>query len=547
MKRLPFILLFAAFLGCSQDPSGGYAVTGPDGREWKPMSVERLPDLPQPRGGHRTIVTGDEIVLLGGLTDGYKPLETAEYYADGSWHTVSMLYTHINGFLTPLQDGRYLLGGGSQEAFGIGQSWGAEVYDPASHSFLSVGIMSDKRAQPSAITLPDGKVVIAGNWYADDSFETWTPEGGFLPGGPLTPGWVKPYLLPASPDDILILGPLDTRGGELGSLVGHIGGGTEKVPLFEEWALFLNEFYLAEDLRMADYTYLLPVWHRQSGQAAILKVEGGAFSLLEMDDPLPMLGPREKPILWGGLQVDRPSRLIWMQGQDGYGGMYFARINYDATFDGGKASATLFYADAPGFFPYGHARLLPGGRLIVTGGLGQKGSGVPIVADFFKAYSSVYIFHSESPVKGRFPYWIVLAILLLGGGMLLAVLLRNRRKTEEEPVDEGRLTRNLMEEMSALIEEKELWKRKDLRVTDIASELATNKTYISILLNNLSGTSFTDMVNGYRIRHAQQLMREHPDMLLEDVASESGFSSYITFYRNFKAITGLTPQEWKKG
>ena len=30
------------------------------------------------------------------------------------------------------------------------------------------------------------------------------------------------------------------------------------------------------------------------------------------------------------------------------------------------------------------------------------------------------------------------------------------------------------------------------------------------------------------------------------VASESGFSSYITFYRNFKTVTGKTPQEWKK-
>ncbi len=41
-------------------------------------------------------------------------------------------------------------------------------------------------------------------------------------------------------------------------------------------------------------------------------------------------------------------------------------------------------------------------------------------------------------------------------------------------------------------------------------------------------------------------MREHPDMLLDDVADEAGFSSRTTFFRSFKAITGMTPQKWKE-
>jgi hypothetical protein len=80
--------------------------------------VERVADLPVPRGGHKTILSGDEVVLLGGLTNGYKNMESADYYADGTWHTVPMLYTHVNGFLAPLPDGRFLIGGGSQEDFG---------------------------------------------------------------------------------------------------------------------------------------------------------------------------------------------------------------------------------------------------------------------------------------------------------------------------------------------------------------------------------------------------------------------------------------------
>lgn len=104
------------------------------------MGVERLPDLNVPRGCHRTLVLNGEITLLGGNTTGFKPIVTAEYYADGAWHTVSMLYSHMNGFDASLPDGSVLLGGGSPEAFGVGQSWGTEIYDPATHSFSASGM-----------------------------------------------------------------------------------------------------------------------------------------------------------------------------------------------------------------------------------------------------------------------------------------------------------------------------------------------------------------------------------------------------------------------
>ncbi|MBO4565821.1 MAG: helix-turn-helix transcriptional regulator, partial [Bacteroidales bacterium] len=109
-----------------------------------------------------------------------------------------------------------------------------------------------------------------------------------------------------------------------------------------------------------------------------------------------------------------------------------------------------------------------------------------------------------------------------------------------------KLDADLMAELSHLIEEKELFLRKDLRVADIAKELATNRTYMSILVNNLTGSGFSDLINGYRIRYAQQLMLEHPEMVHGDVAIASGFASRTAFLRTFKAKTGLSPTEWKE-
>ena len=541
------LILAVMAAGCSKGESGGRPVDGPEGTVWLPMTAQRLPDLQVPRGNHRTLVFGDEAVVLGGHTDGFKPLETAEYFADGAWHTVPMVYPHASGFAARLQDGRILLGGGSGEDFGIGQSWGAEVYDPSAHNFTAVGIMTRKRALSSALTLPDGRVVIAGNWMADDGWETWSAEGGFEQGNPISPGWSCPFILPASKDDIILFGPYDSCGEDAAGTVEHLGGEKENIPLLEEWAIYQNYHFFPENIQIADYTYLLPAHRRDNNAAAIIKVSSGKFSLLEMENPLPDKGPDGNPIEWGHLQVDRPARLIWVQGFDAIGKIYFARIGYDATFDGGKASATLFYSDLPDDFPGGVALLMSGGRMIFAGGVGWVKGQIPVQVDFFKTYSSVYVFHTEPLRKAGIPIWVILLSILGICGIFLATLLL-RRKPLEAPAaeDDGPLTRNLMEEMSALIEEKELYRQKNLRITEVASELATNKTYVSILLNNLSGESFTSLITRYRVEYAQKLLREHPDMLLDEVAEQSGFSSRTTFFRNFKSLTGLTPQEWKR-
>ena len=269
-------------------------------------------------------------------------------------------------------------------------------------------------------------------------------------------------------------------------------------------------------------------------------MDNGEFSLFEMKNPLPAQGPDGNPIQWGNIQVDRPAGLIWMHGfAPKTGRIYFACINYDSK------SVTYYYADNPGGFPAGCARLMSGGRMLLSGGLGWNKDAYPVQVDNFKTYSSVYIFHTEFSKKASVPFWAIIICLLIAGGVIALIVLKARSRKQETPVaaDDSRL--NLMEQISALIEEKELYRRKNIRITDVASELATNKTYVSLLLNNQSGESFTTIITRYRVKYAQKLLRENPDMMLDEVADQSGFSSRTTFFRNFKAVTGMTPQEWK--
>ena len=545
------LLSFSALALASCTPAPQPEVQGPDGAVFRRMTVERLPELNAPRGGHRTLLLGEELTVIGGHTDGFKLIETAEYLHGGVWHEVPLVYPHDGGFTAPLPDGTVLVGGGSAEPFGIGQSWGVEVYDPVSHSSRAVGILDRKRAYASALTLPDGRVVIAGNWHAEDAVEVWDPVKGFSFAGEVSLPRERPRILPAGPEEVLIFGGRGQDGKGTEAIVDRLSGTPFREPLLEEWAPEVDFLYSDTDGKIGEDAYLLPALRRSDGEPGILRVSGGAFSLLELERPLPRLGPGGETIhWWGGLQTDRSRRQAWMQGPGAEGRLYFARISYDATFEGGAASVDLFYAERPGGgpFPIDPVVLLSGGRLAKIGGKWPDPQSADLSAEAnFATSREAYILHSEPIQRTGAPAWAWLTGLLVLGGLATVAALRKKKPEpagEAEPGPAGHPS--LAEQISRLIEEEQLYKRKDLRVADVAAALATNKTYVSTMINNISGQSFSDLINGHRVRHAQALMREHPEMPLADVADESGFSSPTTFRRNFKALTGVNPSEWKE-
>ena len=84
----------------------------------------------------------------------------------------------------------------------------------------------------------------------------------------------------------------------------------------------------------------------------------------------------------------------------------------------------------------------------------------------------------------------------------------------------------------------------DFRLLDLRQVLPLNRTYLSQLINAEYGCNFYQFVTNYRIEEAKRLMREHPDMTMEDVAKQCGFSSARSFYRTFDREEEMTPKEW---
>ena len=56
-----------------------------------------------------------------------------------------------------------------------------------------------------------------------------------------------------------------------------------------------------------------------------------------------------------------------------------------------------------------------------------------------------------------------------------------------------------------LFEKEQVFKNTDLKITDVASKLHTNRTYISTLINSEYGSSFSSFVNQYRVEEAKRV------------------------------------------
>ncbi len=452
-----------------------------------------------------------------------------------------MKYPHDFGFCTPMPDGRVMLGGGVAEAFGIGQTWGVEVYDPASHSFTAIGILDRKRAGVSALALPDGRVLVSGNWYAPDAIEIYEPGKGFTFLKDVTVQRNSPFILASSDDNVIIFSSQDNYGKPSDGTVDRLYGDPFHEPLLDEWEAWVTQ---RTDLSIGEYSYLVLARHRESKEWGILRIVGERFSLLETDQPIPV-SSEAGAYGWNQLAVDRSRRNAYTLGIDPEGNACIACICYDSIFDGEKAKVVLTMVD--GSFPSAGAfALSPDGTIVLPGGNSISSEDGILATNNFVTHSDVWVFPTKEMPKPSFPWpWaIAVCLLLLTAGAFF--LRKGKRPASVQDAEDIPVSQQLSEQLLQIIEKEELFKQPDLRLTDIAARLATNRTYISAIIKSLSGENFSNLINGYRIRYAQKLMKDHPYMSVTEIASESGFSSRSAFYRNFKEMTGLSPAEWKK-
>lgn len=84
----------------------------------------------------------------------------------------------------------------------------------------------------------------------------------------------------------------------------------------------------------------------------------------------------------------------------------------------------------------------------------------------------------------------------------------------------------------------------DISVNKIADELGLNRGFVSKVINETTGKSFTDYINGKRIALSKILLRDK-SKTIKDIAEEVGYNYSYYFIRIFKNIEGITPGQYR--
>lgn len=556
-------LLLLCLLAVVLPASGGLAGGCPMVR----IVPERLPDLNTPRSGHSIFYAGGELTVVGGHTTNFVPTPTAEYLSGGKWHQLQTAYSHDNGFAVVMPSDEVIIGGGHAEELGVGQTFTLESYTPATHSFKGFGCLDRRRVLANATRLPDGRVIIAGNHYAGDAIGCYDGNSQVQHVKDVVQGHSNPYILPTANDNAIIIGGNSTRDVALDTAwADRVKGDAFRVPLLEQWRLVYTDLpFHSEACSIGDYSYLLTATDK-SGQLAIVLMSDTCFTLLPTATPVPMSNQWGSVFYKGPVVVDRERQRGYVIGVDSlFRRQYVLAIDYDVR----PSTLTLYYTDTLEQSTVATPVVTPDGDLILAGGASNTN---------YKPFSAVWLYrfatsNAASGVEGDLQspvptgtsavtFWLFGVLALIAAALFIIYRVRRRRNVAESgqedyvtdvpekendisnPPDSTLMDEELMERLCQFMDEQKPYLQSRLRQSDIAAALDVSTTSISDTLSACRNITFAQFIAEYRVRHAQQLLSCQPDIKLAAVFAESGFTSESTFFRTFKAVTGLSPKEW---
>lgn len=102
---------------------------------------------------------------------------------------------------------------------------------------------------------------------------------------------------------------------------------------------------------------------------------------------------------------------------------------------------------------------------------------------------------------------------------------------------------SLFEKIENYITESKCYKEIEISREFLASEIGTNREYMTRAIQENVGMTFTEYINHHRLEYARKLLIGNTDLSVEYIYIDAGFNTKSTFYRLFKQKYDLTPKE----
>jgi AraC-like DNA-binding protein len=117
---------------------------------------------------------------------------------------------------------------------------------------------------------------------------------------------------------------------------------------------------------------------------------------------------------------------------------------------------------------------------------------------------------------------------------------------EEFKPDEEEIINKIIISFEHLIKEPSVYTNEVLSLKNMASKLNVSARAFSNAVNHHYGESYTKHMNRLRIKVAEKLLVEQQELSIISVMYESGFRTKSSFNKEFKALNGISPSDYRR-
>lgn len=121
----------------------------------------------------------------------------------------------------------------------------------------------------------------------------------------------------------------------------------------------------------------------------------------------------------------------------------------------------------------------------------------------------------------------------------LLLLIARESKTSEQKIIESPMVEKAVQYIAAQYS-------NPISLNDVAHACFVSKEHLSRTFKRETGMGFSKYLTLYRLRKADSLLREHPELRVIDVAQRCGFSESNYFSKTYKKMFGISPMRKKK-
>lgn len=177
-------------------------------------------------------------------------------------------------------------------------------------------------------------------------------------------------------------------------------------------------------------------------------------------------------------------------------------------------------------------------------------SGLMQLVAFFVLIVIVKLFNRNDTGDHLFAAYLTIPVYLISfrvirqSGFFKRVNITEQQKYKSSTLTEEQ-QQAALEKLKRVMDTEKPFLQPDFSLPQLADRLKLSVHVVSQVINDSLQKSFFEMTAEYRIEIAKQLLKDQPNIKIEEIAGQVGYNSKSSFNTAFKKLTGKTPSEFR--